>query len=78
MNVQSVLDDTLGALLAGEGNLLARLSQAAGVVRCDSGSILLGGGGDMRGGSSEGEDGGARSRCGRVKAVSISHIAPIE
>lgn len=48
------------------------------MVRCDSGSIFFGGGGDMCGGSLEGEDGGVWFCCGRVKVVSILYIVLIE
>lgn len=72
IDVQSILDDTLGALLASEGNLLAGLGQATNMVRRNGGGILLGGRGDVRDGSSEGEDRGGRSRCDGCTVISMT------
>jgi hypothetical protein len=50
--VQRILDDALGALLAGEGNFLANLAEARGVGGQRGG--ILSGGCCEGGGSSEG------------------------
>lgn len=67
--VQRVLDDALGALLAGEGNFLANLAEA-GRVGGQRGGILLGccceGGG-----SSEGHQRRGRLDC-NIESINVS------
>lgn len=72
-DVQSVLDDALGALLAGKRNLPARLGQAvASTVGGQGAGIALRGGGEG-GGGAERKDRGGRLDCwmGRDPSVTV-------
>ena len=70
-DVQSVLHQALGALLAGQQDLLALgLGQAVSGVRLDGGAGIVAGRGGEGGGGAEGGEGSRWTRCGEELAVS--------
>ncbi len=63
-NVQSVLNDTLGALFTAEGDFLAGLGEAAGTaVRCQRGCVSFRAGGKRGSGTERDHGGGGGLGC---------------